>query len=103
MLLSTRWGKPSSEIEGLPISEFNRQKLFWERCKWGATDDLLALQHSYTVSVGTGGSSNLDVATIKKLAVFSSAVRRVIVEPATKLRKQFMGLARAIKGVGNGR
>jgi hypothetical protein len=97
MHLSSRWGKPSYEIEALPISEFNKQKAFWEHCSWGMVDDLVALHHSSWVSLETRGKNKVSVTEVKKLALLYSAVRKVAVQSASSLRRAFMGIATAMK------
>ena len=96
MFLSSRWGKPSYEIEALPLSEFNKQKLFWEHCPWGGVDDILALHHSFYVAAKTGKKSP-SVVDIKKMAMFTSAVKAFVIESVKTIRKAFMGIGKAMK------
>lgn len=103
MFLSTRWGKPSYEIESLPLSEFNKQKLFWEHCPWGGIDDVMALHHSFYVSEKTAGKSKPSTVDVKKMAAFTSAVRVVLKETTSSIRSAFMSIASAMKGQSDGR
>jgi hypothetical protein len=97
MFLSTRWGKPSYEIESLPLGEFNKQKLFWEHCPWGGIDDIMALHHSFYVSAKTGGKSKNTVAQVKRLAAYTSAFKALVVESTKTIRNAFMSIASAMK------
>ena len=96
MFLSTRWGKPLSEIEALPISEINRQKLFWEHCPWGMTEDILALHHSFYVGVKSG-KKVMDTVEVKRLAIYTSAVKKFVIESTKVIRSAFIGIASAMK------
>ena len=96
MFLSSRWGKPSYEIENLPLSEFNRQKVFWEHCTWGMVDDLVALQHSTYVAVKSG-KQGPDIPRVKKLAMYLSATKAFIIESTKTVRSAFVGIASAMK------
>jgi hypothetical protein len=96
MFLSTRWGKPSYEIESLPIGEFNKQKLFWEHCSWGGIDDIMALHHSFYVKAKTG-KKDVTVSVVNRMALFSSTVRVVVVESTKQIRNAFMGIASAMR------
>lgn len=99
MFLSSRWGKPSYEIEQIPASEFLRQKRFWEVSPWGLCDDVIAQFASwYLQSKTTTKSSN--AYEIKQISAFSGTLKKFVVESASTLRKQFMGLARAINQKG---
>lgn len=97
MFLSSRWGKPSYEIANLPLSEFNKQKMFWEHCPWGMADDIAAMHHASYIRAKTGGKSNLSVMQIKNLAIYYSAFRKIVVESTKSLRAAFMGIASAMK------
>ena len=96
MFLSTRWGKPSYEIESLPLGEFNKQKLFWEHCSWGGIDDIMALHHSFYVNVKTR-QKNITVAVVKRMATFSSCVKIIVQESTKSIRNAFMSIAGAMK------
>ena len=96
MFLSSRWGKPSYEIESLPISEFYLQKAFWEHCSWGGIDDIMALHHSFYVSGKTGGKAKTSVVEVKRLAMFTSAVKKLVIESTKSIRSAFMGIASAM-------
>lgn len=100
MFLSTRWGKPSNEIESLPLGEFNKQKLFWEHCSWGGIDDIMALHHSFYVNVKTR-QKNITVAVVKRMALFSSSVRIAVIESTKSIRNAFMSIASAMKANSN--
>jgi len=102
MFLSSRWGKPSYEIESLPISEFNKQKAFWEHCSWGGIDDIMALHHSFYVSVKTNNKSKLSVVRVKEIATYTSAVKAFFIESTKTIRNAFMGIAKAMKDKNNG-
>lgn len=97
MFLSSRWGKPSYEIANLPLSEFHKQKAFWEHSPWGMADDIAALHHASFIRAKTGGKSNLSVIQIKKLAIYYSALRKVVVESTKNIRAAFMGIATAMR------
>jgi hypothetical protein len=96
MFLSTRWGKPSYEIESLPVGEFNKQKLFWEHCSWGGIDDIMALHHSFYVNIKTR-KKDVNVTVVKRMATFSSAVRVIVQESTKQIRNAFMSIAGAMK------
>lgn len=96
MFLSSRWGKPSYEIESLPLSEFQKQKAFWEHCSWGGIDDIMAMHHSFYVSAKTGKRS-LPSAEIKRIAVLTGAIKAFVVESAKSIRAGLMGIAKAVK------
>lgn len=96
MFLSTRWGKPSYEVESLPLSEFNKQKLFWEHCSWGGIDDVMALHHSFYVNMKTR-QKNITVSTVKQMAIISSCVKIAVVESTKSIRNAFMSIAKAMK------
>lgn len=100
MFLSTRWGKPSYEIESLPLGEFNKQKLFWEHCSWGGIDDIMALHHSFYVNVKTR-QRDITVAVVKRMALYSSCVKIAIVESTKSIRNAFMSIASAMKDKSN--
>lgn len=97
MFLSSRWGKPSYEIEALPLSEFNKQKAFWEHCPWGMIDDISAMHHAAYIRHKTGGKSNLSGLQVKNLAIYYSSFRKAVVESAKSIRAAFMGIASAMK------
>lgn len=97
MFLSSRWGKPSYEIESLPLSEFNKQKLFWEHDSWGGIDNLMALHHSTYMVVNTSGKSKADTPTVKRIAAYTGAVKVAIVETTKQIRDAFMGIVSAMK------
>lgn len=96
MFLSTRWGKPSYEIESLPLGEFNKQKLFWEHCSWGGIDDIMALHHTFYVNLKTR-QKNITVAVVKQMASASSYLKIMVQESTASIRKAFMGIATAMK------
>lgn len=96
MFLSTRWGKPSYEIESLPLSEFNKQKLFWEHCSWGGIDDIMALHHSFYVNLKTR-QKNVTVAVVKRMASASSFIKVIVEESTASIRNAFMSIAKAMK------
>lgn len=98
MFLSTRWGKPSYEIESLPLSELNKQRAFWDHCSWGGVDDILATHHAFYVTAKTGKRS-LAAIDVKRLAAYTSAAKVYVVESAKSIRAGFMGIANAIKGI----
>lgn len=100
MHLSTRWGKPTYEIESLPLREFNKQKLFWEHCSWGGIDDIMALHHSFYVGSKTR-QKGVTVAVVKRMAVFSSAMKIAVVETTKSIRDAFMSIAGAMKAKNN--
>lgn len=100
MFLSTRWGKPSYEIRSLPISEFNRQKLFWEHCTWGVTDDILALHHSNYMSMKSGGKAKFTVPEVKRMSSALSATKAFVIESTKGIRAAFMGIAKLMAGRG---
>lgn len=102
MFLSSRWGKPSYEIESLPLSEFNKQKLFWEHCSWGGIDDIMALHHSFYVT-GKTGKKGPTVINVKKLAAYTSAAKAMIIESTKTIRSAFMSIAKAMKDQRNAR
>lgn len=97
MFLSTRWGKPTYEIESLPLSELQKQKVFWEHCSWGGVDDILATHHAFYVAAKTGKRS-LTTTDVKRIAVYTSAVKAFVVESAKSIRAGFMGIFKAVKG-----
>ena len=97
MFLSSRWGRPSYEIESLPLSEFNKQKAFWEHCSWGGIDDIMALHHSFYVAAKTGKKSS-NVVETKRLAMYTSAVKAFVIENTKSIRAAFFGIAGAMKG-----
>jgi hypothetical protein len=96
MHLSSRWGKPSYEIESLPLGEFNKQKLFWEHCPWGGIDDIMALHHSFYMTAKTG-KKGMSVVSIKRLAAYTSATKAFVIESTKSIRKAFMSIAKAMK------
>jgi len=96
MFLSTRWGKPSYEIEALPLSELNKQKIFWEHCSWGVTDDIMALHHSFYVAAKTG-NKDLTVVKVKQIAAYTSAVKALVIESTKTIRGALMGIAKLMK------
>lgn len=96
MFLSSRWGKPSYEIESLPLGEFNKQKLFWEHCSWGGIDDIMAMHHSFYIAAKTGKKGPQAV-EVKRLAMFTSAAKAFVVESAKTIRNAFMGIAKVMK------
>lgn len=96
MFLSSRWGKPSYEIESLPLGEFNRQKLFWEHCPWGGIDDIMALHHSSYIAIKSGKKPR-EVVEVKRLAAYTSAAKTFIVESVKSIRNTFMGIAESMK------
>jgi len=100
MFLSTRWGKPSYEIQSLPISEFYRQKLFWEHCTWGVTDDILAMQHSSYMAMKSGGKTKITVPETKRMATALSATKAFVVESTKSIRSAFMSIAKMMSGRG---
>jgi len=95
MFLSSRWGKPSFEIEQLPLSEFYKQKAFWEHCSWGNIDDIAAMHHSFYVSARS--KTNLPTYRVKQIAVYTSAVKAFVVESTKTIRNAFMSIATAMK------
>ncbi len=97
MFLSSRWGKPSYEIESLPLSEFNKQKLFWEHCSWGGVDDIMALHHSFYIGCKSRNKAPT-VTEIKSLATYTSAAKAFVVESTKTIRAAFMSIASAMKG-----
>ena len=98
MFLSTRWGKPSYEIKTMPLSEFTKQKLFWEHHIWGITDDLIAQGNVNYLFSKSLGKVNMPVTDMKQLAVYKGAIKAFIIEPVSMIRRAFMGIAKAIKG-----
>lgn len=96
MFLSTRWGKPSYEIESLPLGEFNKQKLFWEHCSWGGIDDIMALHHSFYVNLKTR-QKNVTVAVVKRMASASGFIKVIVEESTASIRNAFMSIAKAMK------
>jgi L-fucose mutarotase/ribose pyranase (RbsD/FucU family) len=95
MFLSSRWGKPSYEIESLPLSEFNKQKLFHEHCSWGGIDDIMALHHQYYVMAK--GGKKIEIVKVKKLAMYTSAAKAFVVESTKTIRNAFMSIAKMMK------
>jgi hypothetical protein len=98
MFLSSRWGKPSYEIESLPLSEFNKQKLFWEHHSWGGIDDIMAMQYSFNVSSTAG--KRVSAVEAKTIANRIGAVKIFVVESTKSIRNAFMGIAKAMKNKG---
>jgi len=79
------------------MSEFNKQKLFWEHCSWGGIDDIMATHHAFYVSTKTGGKSKLTATQVKNIAVYTSVAKKFVVESTKKIRSAFMGIAKAMK------
>lgn len=96
MFLSSRWGKPSFEIEALPLSEFNKQKAFWEHSCWGMSDDLLAMQYAATLATNSR-KKPMEVVSVKRLAVHWGSVRAFVVESTKSVRAAFMAIASEMK------
>ena len=96
MFLSSRWGKPTYEIEALPASEFRRQKTFWEVDPWGLESDLLAMQYSFYSAVKTRKPPQ-ELPNVKKLAAYSGAVKAFIIESVSTIRKSVLSIASAMK------
>lgn len=86
MHLSSRWGVPSWVIESLPISEFNKQKVFWSINKWGIEDHLLALLSSQLISHRTK-EKPLDVNIIKDIVIRESNYKPIIIETTENLTR----------------
>lgn len=85
MHLSTRWGKPSYEIEALPASEFQRQKIYWEAHSWGMQDDLAAMTASQLHAHRTH-STPTSARTIKEIAVDQCKYKPFVIEDAMSIR-----------------
>jgi hypothetical protein len=92
MFLSTRWGKPSYEIESLPLSELNKQMAFWEHHPWGITDDVLALQHSFYVRTKIDKAPS--AIEVKRMAYATGAVKAVVEETTKTIRAGIMSIAK---------
>ena len=92
MFLSTRWGVPSYEIENLPLSEYNKQKIYWEHHMWGVTDDLLAMQHNFYARA-KGVKDPLSSVELKRVATYTGAVKAFVIESTKSLRASIMAVA----------
>lgn len=99
MFLSTRWGKPSYEIDLLPTSEFLQQKLFWERYKWGLGNDLLALIMSQVLGIRTHSKPASDPFQWKDLALLNCGrkIKTMATSNASSIRRGFMSIWNALK------
>jgi len=78
------------------MSEFNKQKAFWEHSVWGIADDILAFSLSNDLA-SKSGKAPIPVNELKTLAASMCSVKPFIIEPVKSIRKAFMGLASAIK------
>jgi hypothetical protein len=99
MFLSTRWGKPISEIESMPVNEFRRHFVFWENHKWGMTDDHLAFNGGQHLSERTGGKPPA-IYDLKQYVASHSAKKVHRIQPVSVIRKSLGGLIGAIKALG---
>jgi len=91
MFLSSRWGRPSYEIEALPASEFEKQYFFWQWYKWGLEDDMLAQVASQILSLRTGERPFSDAFAWKSAALEKCGL------PFVRLNRSFKAINRRIR------
>ena len=80
------------------MSEFHRQKAFWERCSWGGIDDIMAMHHRAYVMNKTGGKINTEVPDLKRMAFSIGTFKEKVVETTKSIRAAFMSIASVMKG-----
>ena len=91
MFLSSRWGVPSFVIERLPISEINKQKVYWSINEWGIQDDLLSLIASQQIAHRTKDKPpDLDV--VKSVVIEKLKFKPHIVEDTQTLTNKIIGI-----------
>ena len=90
-----------SVIDEMPLSEFMDHKVFWEKHRWGLTDDLMAATLAQVVAGRTKSKPQTNL-TVWKEMVFSSTyvVKRIghrIKEMNKRIRAGIMSMATAIQ------
>jgi len=98
MFLSSRWGVPSWDIESLPTSEFLRQKLYWERFKWGLGDDLLSMIMSQVLGIRSGNKPLADSYEWKDVALSGCGkiIRKLSHSSGSAIRRGFMSIVNVL-------
>lgn len=96
-----------SEIEQMPVSEFDQHKWFWEDYRWGMQDDLISIGiTNHMKSVSTRSKVEpwmVKQWTTQKDYTYRLAMTRLIVKPVEAVRSGFMAIVDAVKGLMNGK
>ena len=98
MILSSRWGLPLSVIDEMPASEFIEHKVFWDKYKWGVTDDLVAMVFQQILCWRTGKSAEADTHRWKDYASAMSGARKIVTSPLKSIREGFMSIIHTLSG-----
>lgn len=101
MHLCSRWGKTMSEIESMPVSEFEEHRRFWREYRWGMTDDLLAMTLSHHMRVANP-KSTVQPWMVKQWTArkdYTYHLSKLIAKPVTAIRSGFFAIYDAVKNM----
>lgn len=91
MFLSSRWGVPSFVIEQMPISEINKQRVYWSMNEWGIQDDLLSLIASQLIGHRTK-TKPPDLNIVKDVVIEELKFKPFVIEDTQTLANKIIGI-----------